>query len=142
MSTPEDLAVRALELTDRQDWAGREALMTADCEWVMPSVAMRGPAGSTAFSKPMIAAFPDSKHVVDVAVSEGDVAVVEGTWVGTHLGPLVTPDGEIPATGRTVRLPYAMVVRVRDGLASSIHVYYDQLTFLGQLGLVPQPQAA
>ena len=142
MSDPKDLAIEALELTDRQDWARREALMTPDCEWSMPGGALHGPAATTAFSKPFIGAFPDSKHTIDVIAGEGDMVAAEGTWVGTHLGPLTTPSGEIPATGRTIRLPFGVIMRVRDGLIASMHVYYDQLGFLAQLGLVPQAQAA
>jgi ketosteroid isomerase-like protein len=141
MSDPQELAIKALELTDRQDWAGREALMTPDCEWSMPSAVLRGPEAATAFSRPFVGAFPDSKHTIDLIAGDGDVVVVEGTWVGTHLGPLPTPTGDIPATGQAVRLPFGMIARVRHGLIASMHVYYDQLGFLAQLGLVPQPQA-
>ena len=142
MSNPEDLIVRALELTDRHDWAGREALMTPDCEFVMAGVTLQGPAATTAYSKPMMAALPDATHHLDLVVSSGDVIVAEGTWTGTHTAPLATPNGEVLATGRTVRLSFAMVARVLDGRIASMRVYLDQLAFLGQLGLVPQPQAA
>jgi hypothetical protein len=34
------------------------------------------------------------------------------------------------------------VVRIRDGLLASWHTYYDQMAFLGQLGLLPEPAAS
>ena len=60
----------------------------------------------------------------------------------THAGPLATPEGEIAATGRTVRVPFAAVIRVPDGRVDSVHVYLDPLGFMAQLGLEPQPAAA
>lgn len=142
MAHPEALARRALDLTDRQDWAAREALLTADCEFVTPSGAMHGPAAMTAYSEAFLGAFPGARHQADRIACEGDVAVVEGVWVGTHEGTLVTPDGEVPATGRTIRLPFVMILVASGDLVASLHVYFDQLSFLGQLGLLPQPQAA
>ncbi len=37
-------------------------------------------------------------------MSSGDLVVAEVRWRGTHTGPLATPDGEVPATGRSIDL--------------------------------------
>ena len=139
MTTRKETAVLALALTDQADFAGREELMTDDVAWIVPGFEARGPAQATAFSRPMIAAFPDSHHQCDVVVEEGDTVVVEGVWTGTHTAPLATPAGEVPATGNSMRLPFSMVVHFDGDRAASIRVYFDQMTFLGQLGLIPQP---
>lgn len=142
MATPESLARRALALTDQQDWPARQALFTDDCEFVTPLAALRGPAATTAFSEPMMRAFPDACHRIDAIISNADCAVAEGVWLATHTAALATPDGEVPATGRTVDLPFVVMLRMRDDRIGSIHVYFDQLRFLGQLGLLPEPAAA
>lgn len=142
MVTPESLARRALALTDEQDWPAREALFTEDCEFVTPFAAARGPAATTAFSAPMMRAFSGAYHRIDTVVSNDDFAAVEGVWLATHTAPLTTPDGEVPATGRTVDLPFVAMLRMREDRIGSIHVYFDQLRFLGQLGLLPEPVAA
>ena len=142
MAHPEDLARRALELTDAQDWPGREALLSSDCEFVSPAGTLHGPAATTAYSAPFVGVFPDARHQLDLVAAAGDVVLVEGMWVGTHQGPLVTPDGEVPATGRPITLRFAATFQVRGDLISAVHIYYDQLTFMAQLGLLPQPQAA
>lgn len=142
MTRPEELAMRVLDLTDRQDWAGREALLTPDFDFVAPNGSGRGPAATTAYSRPFVGAFPGAHHEVDVVVSHGDVAAVEGRWIATHSGPLSTPGGEIPATGRTITLPFAATMRVRGDRLASLHLYFDQLAFLAQLGVVPQSRAA
>ncbi len=142
MNRSEALARQFLELTDRRDWPAREAMLTPDNEFVLPFAVLRGPQAATAFSEPFLSAFADGRHHVELVVASGDVAVVEGTWIGTHTGPLPTPDGAVPATGKVISLPFAMLVRVQGDLLASEHVYLDQLAFLAQLGLVPTPQAA
>jgi predicted ester cyclase len=142
MAHPEELARRILEVTDAQDWAAREALLTADCEFVTPIGPMRGRASTTAYSAPFALAFPDSRHEIALLTGAGDVVLVEGVWTATHLGVLETPQGPVPATGRSVASPFVVVMRASGDLMASLHVYFDQLAFLAQLGLLPAPQAA
>jgi predicted ester cyclase len=142
MAHPEDLARRILEATDAQDWAAREALLTADCEFVTPASPRRGRAATTAYSAPFALAFPDSRHQITLVTGAGDVVVVEGVWSGTHLGPLETPQGPVPATGKSVASPFVVVMRADGDLVASVHVYFDQLALMAQMGLLPAPQAA
>lgn len=66
----------------------------------------------------------------------GDTAVDEAYFSGTHSGPLPGPEGEIPPTGKRIRMRECDVLAVRDGLAVSHRFYFDQLDLLGQLGLL------
>ncbi len=86
-------------------------------------------------------AAPDAKLKVVRAIESGDTVVIEGTYTGTHRGPLASPQGEIPPSGRAFVLPYVDMFEVRDGRVATHHVYYHQMSFLGQLGLLPQPAA-
>jgi ketosteroid isomerase-like protein len=70
----------------------------------------------------------------------GDVAVEEGTFTGTHDGVLRSPTGEIPPTGRPVRIEYVQVLRFRDGKHASFDLLFDRLSMLEQLGLFPGAQ--
>jgi len=56
-------------------------------------------------------------------------------YSGTHTGPLVGPGGTIPATGRAFSFPFCDVLRAREGKFVSHHIYWDNVTFLAQLGL-------
>jgi ketosteroid isomerase-like protein len=49
--------------------------------------------------------------------------------------------GEVPPTGRFVRLGYVQVLRFRDGKHTSFHLMFDRLLMLEQLGLVPTREA-
>ena len=141
MESVSDIVRRQLRLTDEGDLDGFLAGFDPDCEWQAPGAAARGRDAVRAYIEPLHRAFPTARHDYELTVA-GDTAFVEGTWGGVHAGPLATPDGEIAATGKDVRFPFLGFVRVRDGRVYSLHVYFDQLAFLAQLGLVPEPAAA
>jgi len=72
----------------------------------------------------------------------GDVAIDEGYLIGTHTGPFPTPSGEaIPATGKQINVRSCDVATVEAGLITQHRIYFDQMEFLGQLGLLP-PEGA
>lgn len=72
---------------------------------------------------------------VEDVIAEGDRVMVRWTNAGTHVGEFAG----IPATGRTFQIAGIDVYRVEDGrLAEHWHVV-DQLSMLGQLGLLPAP---
>jgi predicted ester cyclase len=87
-------------------------------------------------------AMPDARIEGRIFVEQGDVVAVEGTYSGTHTGPLASPQGTIPPTGKRMVLPFVDLFRVRNGKIAEHRVYYDQMAFLGQLGLLPAPAAA
>jgi ketosteroid isomerase-like protein len=63
----------------------------------------------------------------------------EGFITGTHTQPLPVPNGEdIPPTGKRIRVRECDVVTVEGGVVTSHHFYFDQVEFLGQLGLLPE----
>jgi hypothetical protein len=54
-----------------------------------------------------------------------------------HVGPLLTPLGEVPATGREVVTRAVDVLTVTDdGLIAAVHVVSDDLATLTQLDAV------
>jgi ketosteroid isomerase-like protein len=94
-------------------------------------------------------AFPDASFESMTQHESGDTAIDEGYLVGTHTDVLSTPDGDVPPTGKRLRIRERDVIDVQDGVAVAHRFYYDQLEFLSQLGLtdvgapsVPQQRAA
>jgi ketosteroid isomerase-like protein len=104
---------------DRGEVSGREQIV----EW----------------SKELFDAFPDAKYERLNAFESGNTAIDEGYFVGTHTGSLRGPAGEIPATGKSVRVRSCDIATVENGLVTSHRFYYDQLGFMSQLGLMDQP---
>jgi steroid delta-isomerase-like uncharacterized protein len=82
-------------------------------------------------------ALPDlTGEVVNVAVDR-DTAVLEIVWPGTHTGPLATPSGELPASGRHIETRATMWQRYDGELVVHQRHYLDMLTMLTQLGVLP-----
>jgi steroid delta-isomerase-like uncharacterized protein len=79
-------------------------------------------------------AFPDMTFTVENEFSCGDNSVLEITVRGTQTGDL--PD--IPATGRAVEMRLCNIVEVRDGKIYRERDYFDTLTMLQQLGVLPE----
>jgi len=82
-------------------------------------------------------ACPDAHMVVHTVVEDGDTVAVEATFAGTFTGPLASPQGEVPPTGRAFEMPFADFFRFRDGRVAEHHVYYDQVAFMAGLGIAP-----
>ena len=81
-------------------------------------------------------AFPDSKATFDaVHVSGDDTVILEVTWRGTHTGPMGSPAGDIPATGKSIEVRTCQVIQIADGKTQRIHHYLDLATMMNQLGL-------
>jgi ketosteroid isomerase-like protein len=86
-----------------------------------------------------IEAFPDAQFEYLAKHESGNVAIDEGYFVGTNTGDLHAPNGDsIPATGKQVRVRDCDVVVAEYGLIREHHFYWDQMEFLGQLGLLPE----
>jgi ferritin-like metal-binding protein YciE/predicted ester cyclase len=83
-------------------------------------------------------AFPDHHFELHRIIASGDDVVADGSVSGTQTGPYRLPDGsEIPATGRSINLPFITWLRFRDGKIAEERQYYDRGTILQQLGVMP-----
>ncbi|EPX64959.1 hypothetical protein D187_000384 [Cystobacter fuscus DSM 2262] len=87
-------------------------------------------------------AFPDMHRELDQFYVRGDVVVVELSLNGTHRGPLKLPAGTIPATGKEIHAPCCDVFHLKDGKVQSFHCYTAATILLGQLGVLPNLEAA
>ena len=87
-------------------------------------------------------AFPDAHVEVHAVHIINSIAVEEGKFTGTHNGVLHGPMGDIPPTGRPVKVDYIQVLHFRDGKHVSFNLMFDRLLMLEQLGLVPAPAVA
>jgi steroid delta-isomerase-like uncharacterized protein len=80
-------------------------------------------------------ALPDSRATFRSEMASGNTAVLEVTWTGTHNGPLQTPNGEIPPTGKKIEIRACQVVEVANDRVKSIRQYFDMGTLLEQIGV-------
>jgi steroid delta-isomerase-like uncharacterized protein len=99
----------------------------------------RGRQGFAEFMRGHKAAFPDVRiEVTNQIVADGGV-VNEFMARGTHTGPLATPTGTIPPTGRQVTFTVCEVCQFKDGKLTRLHTYQDMVSLLRQLGLIGEP---
>jgi predicted ester cyclase len=67
----------------------------------------------------------------------GDYIIFEGVSRGTFTGPLASPEGDIPPTGRSVVLKFVFIAKVtQEGLIEEDRTYFDTADFMRQLGLL------
>lgn len=72
---------------------------------------------------------------IEDVVTEGDKVVVRWTNAGTHVAEFAG----IPATGRSFTIAGIDIYRVANGSVCEHWHVIDQLSMLGQLGLLPEP---
>ncbi len=116
-----------------------DALATADVEVLLVpfNQTFRGREGFLQFMSGFERAFPDLVITVANQVATEDQVVSECTWTGTNTGPLVTPAGEIPPTGKRVEGGrFCEVWKIKNGKVAILHNYQDAASWLRQLGLV------
>lgn len=138
MMTVREAFERGTESFNAHDLAGFAEVLTDDAAFEAPSgLRGEGKAACLEFYAGWLGAFLDAHvdvhrlHIID------DVAVEEGTFTGTHNGVLHAPVGDVPPTGRSVRIDYIQVLRFRDGKHRSFNLMFDRLSMLEQLGLIP-----
>jgi predicted ester cyclase len=81
-------------------------------------------------------AFPDLQINITHQVATENEVVSEFTARGTQTGPMMTPAGEIPPTGRIVDFTVCEVWSVKNGKVASLRNYQDSASIMRQLGLV------
>jgi predicted ester cyclase len=64
-------------------------------------------------------AFPDMVGTCDRRHVAGDVLLEECTWTGTHTGDMMTPNGTIPPTNKTVKISNILVWEFEGGKVKS-----------------------
>jgi hypothetical protein len=83
-------------------------------------------------------AFPDNKvqHPYYILFGEGDFTGFVTHFTGTFTAPLEMPDGTvIQPTGKPFDVLYSTTARWRDGKIVEEYLFYDNSTFLRQVGL-------
>jgi steroid delta-isomerase-like uncharacterized protein len=114
------------------------SLYTEDQLTILPGApeGVRGRTDKAAMVSGFFRAFPDLSLEIPLVLVSGNHIVCEGHMKGTHTGPLVSPEGEVPPTGRQLKIRMVFILRVRpDGLIEEDRTYFDEAEFLKQLGL-------
>jgi steroid delta-isomerase-like uncharacterized protein len=131
-----NLARKQVDAFNTGDWEEMRAMLASDSRYdeLGTQRKLEGPEKIVELFKGWKTAFPDAVGTVTSAIASGNNAALEVTWKGTHTGPLVTPEGTIPASGKRQETPAALFLTFEgDKIKESRH-YFDSMTLLKQIG--------
>ena len=101
-----------------------------------------GHEGFRVFMQDFKTAFPDCTVNLTRQYATDDAVINEFVARGTHRGPLASPGGAIPPTGRSIDYPACEVWEIREGKIARLRNYFDAASLMRQLGLLPEEEAA
>jgi len=131
---------RFFEIVDSKQVDRLGEVDAPDLAMVTPVAALKGPQGHAQMVKGFATAFPNFKHETSRCLESGDLISCEGKFSGDHTGPMTMPDGKvIPPTQKHIEFSWAGIAQIKSGKVAELHVYFDLMTMMQQLGLVPQP---
>src|ERR1051325_6024541 len=116
--------------SDAEPWA-------ADAELVAPGGQANGRDAVLGFLGVFHEAFPDIRLEIKQLLTDGPAAAAEGPLPDTQAALPPPPNGDVAPTGRAVELRWAAVYVTEGDTLKSEHLFFDQMDFLGQLGLLP-----
>lgn len=104
---------------------------------------IRGRDNIVAYWRQMTEAVPEATFESLHAYEAGDTAIDEGVFSGRNTGPIQLPTGgTLPATQKEVRIRGVDIATVKDGRIVDYRLYFDEMEFLGQLGLLPDDETS
>ena len=72
----------------------------------------------------------------------GAIYVSDSRLSRTPPGHSATPQGQMPATGRSVSIPFSTFMEIEGERITAQRAYWDQVAFMAQLGLMPEGPSA
>lgn len=142
MGQGRDAVQRFYDAFGRGDLDAAEEAFTSDSTHIEPLGGTMDLASWREYGQTFKDGLPDAHMEVENILEVGDQVAVEARFVGTHTQPLMTPQGEVPPSGKSIDLSFCEFVQIRDGKIAEHRVYYDQVAFMTQLGLMPESAPA
>jgi steroid delta-isomerase-like uncharacterized protein len=103
----------------------------------LPGMA-EGNAGVLQANAVLAAAFPDTVHLIEDQIAEGDMVVTRLRGRGTFLGECLG----IPPNGKIIEITGISIHRIEDGKLMEHWANADMLSFMQQIGALPAPESA
>ena len=130
------------ELWNQQKLDVADELFAADHESPSAPGLPSGPAGRKMIAGMFPAAFPDLHVDIEIEIAEGDMVGGRLRQTGTHTGPMVSPTGTIPPSGKAVDFTEVAMLRIVDGKVATSWYWTDMIGLLTQIGVIAAPPAA
>jgi steroid delta-isomerase-like uncharacterized protein len=141
VASSSELGRKWFRAIEEHDIEGAMGLLSDEVEFASPGAQFTGSGAARPFLEGYIGGFPDGRFDLRTTLESGDTAAIEGTWIATNTGEMLTPAGPMPPTGRAVSLPFTTVFETDGDRITSHRAYWDQAAFMAQLGLIPEHSA-
>ena len=122
------------QIWNRKDASGIERFIAPDYRGFDAAELISGVEGYKQHFVTITTAFPDMRITIEVILEEADRVAARWFVEATHTGPF----GEIPPTGKRVRVTGTAVVRVSNRQIVEEHANSDTLGLLQQIGITPE----
>ena len=139
MADLQKIAEKLQAAWDNYDMAALAQLYAEDATLIMPGEPepIKGREAIQKNQEAFIRAMPDFKMEFPLILFSENYIVFKGVAQGTFTGPLASPEGDIPPTGKSAKVRFAFIAKVNaDGLIEEDQTYYDNADFMKQLGLI------
>ncbi|MGI8746745.1 MAG: ester cyclase [Deinococcus sp.] len=135
---------RLMDAFNAGEWEGVRAIAAPDMVYEEPPTQRRtqGVEDYIRLCQGWREAFPDCTGDIRRSMTSGDTMVQEVSWEGTHTGPLQTPGGNIPATGKHFRVEAVIWSLLEGDRFMEIRHHLDIFSMFQQLGLIPTAEPA
>lgn len=130
------------ELWNQQKLDVADELFAADSDSPSAPGIPPGPEGVKMIAGMFLTAFPDLKVDIEIDIAEDDMVGGRLRQRGTHSGPMVSPQGTIPATGKPVNFTEVAMMRIADGKVVRSWYWTDMIGLLTQIGVIGGPPSA
>jgi steroid delta-isomerase-like uncharacterized protein len=127
------IAQQTMDALHNRDLDGVRALVAPDARFYGWAPEPLDADGHKGFMSALLAAFSDSKFIVDDVIAEGDKVAVRHRLQGTHQAAFQG----IPATGKSVEVNGIVIFRIANGKIAEAWLNADIMGMLQQLGVVP-----
>jgi ketosteroid isomerase-like protein len=141
---PGSFVREAYAIAERLDLEGWKSLFADDGVFIDESVKVtyKGPAELDYPVKQYATAFADMHRELYNVWTVGSTVIVRLALQGTHTGPLRTPFGTIPPTGKKMDAPCADIFELENGKIKKFDCYPEGSVILAQLGVIMNLEAA
>jgi predicted ester cyclase len=140
MADAEELGRRYFKAVEDGDVEAAMGTLADDVRFWTPSGGFEGKENARGFIQGYVEGFPGARFDITGVIGSGNAVAFEGSYAGTNSGPMRTPDGqEMPPTGRNIAIPFVTLFDADGEHLTSHRAYWDQMGFMGQLGLMPGP---
>ena len=122
------------QIWNRKDASAIERFIAPTYRGFDAAELIAGIAGYKHHFETITTAFPDLRITIDIILGEADRVAARWVVEATHTGPF----GEIPPTGKRVRVTGTAVARIRNRQLVEEHANSDTLGLLQQIGITPE----